>query len=68
METPNSPASAPSLWDRPASLEYHLLPAKDLKLIKPKDHAELSQASDGIETHAHSAASKAERSLLTAYS
>jgi len=27
----------------PASeLEYHLLLAKDLKLIKPKDHAELS--------------------------
>ncbi len=28
----------------PASeLEYHLLLARDLKLIKPKDHAELSQ-------------------------
>jgi hypothetical protein len=27
----------------PASeLEYHLLVAKDLKLIKPKDHADLS--------------------------
>jgi len=25
-------------------LEYHLLLAKDLKLIKPKDHAELSEA------------------------
>jgi 23S rRNA-intervening sequence protein len=24
-------------------LEYHLLLAKDLKLIKPKDHTELSQ-------------------------
>jgi len=23
--------------------EYHLLPAKDLKLFKPKDHAERSQ-------------------------
>lgn len=26
-----------------SELEYHLLLAKDLKLIKPKDHAELSQ-------------------------
>jgi four helix bundle protein len=26
-----------------SELDYHLLPAKDLKLIKPKDHAELSQ-------------------------
>ena len=24
-------------------MEYHLLLAKDLKLIEPKDHAELSQ-------------------------
>ena len=24
-------------------LEYHLLLAKDLKLVKPKNHAELSQ-------------------------
>ena len=30
-----------------SELEYHLLLAKDLKLIKPKDHAELSQR--GIE-------------------
>jgi len=27
-----------------SELEYHLLLAKDLKLIKPKDHAELSQS------------------------
>ena len=26
-----------------SELEYHLLLAKDLKMIKPKDHAELSQ-------------------------
>ena len=26
-----------------SELEYHLLLAKDLKLVKPKDHAELSQ-------------------------
>ena len=26
-----------------SELEYHLLLAKDLKLIQPKDHAELSQ-------------------------
>ncbi|MEX2262442.1 MAG: four helix bundle protein [Bryobacteraceae bacterium] len=26
-----------------SELEYHLLLAKDLKLIKPKDHAELAQ-------------------------
>jgi four helix bundle protein len=26
-----------------SELEYHLLLAKDLKLIKPKDHTELSQ-------------------------
>jgi four helix bundle protein len=26
-----------------SELEYHQLPAKDLNLIKPKDHAELSQ-------------------------
>ncbi|MCZ2151481.1 MAG: four helix bundle protein [Bryobacterales bacterium] len=26
-----------------SELEYHLLPAKDLKPIQPKDHAELSQ-------------------------
>jgi hypothetical protein len=26
-----------------SELEYHLLPAKDLKLVKSKDHAELSQ-------------------------
>lgn len=29
-------------------LEYHLLPAKDLKPIKPKDHAELSQRATGL--------------------
>ena len=36
----------PVLLDRygiSEELEYHLLLAKDLKLIKPKDHAELSQ-------------------------
>jgi len=33
-------ASAPLPWDRRASW---LLLAKDLKLVKPKDHAELSQ-------------------------
>jgi hypothetical protein len=43
-----------------SELEYHLLLAKDLKLIKPNDHAELSQR-DRAETHAHRAASKAER-------
>jgi four helix bundle protein len=26
-----------------SELEYHLLLAKDLKLVKPKDHTELSQ-------------------------
>jgi four helix bundle protein len=26
-----------------SELDYHLLLAKDLKLIKPKDHVELSQ-------------------------
>ena len=26
-----------------SELEYHLLLARDLQLIKPKDHAELSQ-------------------------
>jgi four helix bundle protein len=26
-----------------SELEYHLLLAKDLRLVKPKDHAELSQ-------------------------
>jgi len=29
--------------DRQGQAPGHLLPAKDLKLIKPKDHAELSQ-------------------------
>ncbi|MBV8551913.1 MAG: four helix bundle protein [Acidobacteriaceae bacterium] len=28
-----------------SELEYHLLLARDLKLIKPKDHTELSQCS-----------------------
>jgi hypothetical protein len=32
-----------SPWDRRASLEYHLLLAKDLKLITPDDYAELLQ-------------------------
>ena len=40
---PSSPGFAPSLWDRRAKLEYHLLLAKDLKLIQLKDHADLSQ-------------------------
>jgi hypothetical protein len=58
---PNSPGFAPSPWDRRVSeLEYHLLLAKDLKLIKPKDHAALSQRAQ-VETHADRAASKAER-------
>jgi hypothetical protein len=43
-----------------SELEYHLLLAKDLKLIKPKDHAALSQRAQ-VETHADRAASKAER-------
>jgi len=42
-----------------SGLEYHLLLAKDLNLIKPKDHAELSPC-NGVETHADRAASKAE--------
>jgi len=43
MAMPNSLVFAPSRWDRPASWKYHLLLAKDLKRIQPKDHAELSQ-------------------------
>ena len=39
---PNSLASAPSQWESASELEYHLLLAKDLKMIKPQDHAELS--------------------------
>jgi four helix bundle protein len=31
-----------------SELEYHLLLARDLKLIKPKDHAELSQRATGL--------------------
>ena len=31
------------LQDGASELEYHLLLAKDLKLIKPKDYAELAQ-------------------------
>ena len=41
METPNSHASAP--MGSASELEYHLLLAKDLKLVKAKDHTELSQ-------------------------
>jgi hypothetical protein len=33
-------------------LEYHLPPAKDLKMIKRKDHAELSRAPGRAETNA----------------
>jgi hypothetical protein len=29
-------------------LEHHLLLARDLKVIKPKDHAELSQRTTGL--------------------
>jgi four helix bundle protein len=31
-----------------SELEYHLLLAKDLKLIKPKDHAELEQGATEV--------------------
>jgi len=61
MAMPNSLVFAPSRWDRPASWKYHLLLAKDLKLIQPKDHAELSQRAIGTETHVDRVASKAER-------
>jgi hypothetical protein len=33
---PNSLASAPSRWESASELEYHLLLAKDLKMIKPQ--------------------------------
>ena len=42
-----------------SELEYHLLLAKDLKLIQPKDHAELSQRRPSL-SDADRAASKAE--------
>ena len=32
-----------SRWDSASELEITWLPAKDLKLLKSKDHAELSQ-------------------------
>jgi hypothetical protein len=41
MAMASSPAFARSLWDQ-RELEYLLL-AKDLKLVKSMDHAELSQ-------------------------
>jgi len=40
---------------------YHRLLAKDLKLINPKDHAELSQRTNGVGTYADHVVSKAER-------
>ena len=54
MGTPNSPDFVLLRWDRHgmtahasstwlSELEYHLLLARDLKLIKPKDHEELAQ-------------------------
>ena len=41
-------------------LEYHLLLAKDLKLVKPKNHAELSQRATELKRML-TAASKADR-------
>jgi hypothetical protein len=38
----NWPASVPTLWDR-LELEYHILLARDLKLIQPKDYDALHQ-------------------------
>ena len=43
MGMPSSPASVPSPWDRASELEYHLLLARDLKLVKPKHHEDLAQ-------------------------
>ncbi len=39
---PGSPGSARAMGSA-SELEYHLLLAKDLELMAPKDHAELSQ-------------------------
>lgn len=40
---PNSRVSVRSQWDRRAKLEYHLLLAKDLKLIEPGEYGDLAQ-------------------------
>ena len=45
----------------PSELEYDLLLAKDLKPIKPKDHAELSQRATELKRMLTALAPKAER-------
>ena len=41
-----------------SELEYHLLLARDLKLIKPSDYVEVAQRTIEVKTHAHSPHSK----------
>jgi four helix bundle protein len=36
------PASAPWQWGRASELEYHLLLARDLNLLKPRDYEDLA--------------------------
>ena len=43
METTNSHRFCSIAMGSASELEYHLLLARDLKLIKPKDHEELAQ-------------------------
>ena len=43
MEMPSSPVSVQSPRVQATELEYHLLLAKNLGLIQPRDHEELAQ-------------------------
>ena len=44
-----------------SELEYHLLLARDLKLLKVTDYVELARQNDGSKTDAHRPAPKADR-------